>query len=253
MKKRILVILTIGVLSLFTACKSEEAPTPNPDGTTKQEDTQKPDDTQKSDDANKSEDTNNTEDYKIDTEASKAIREVLLGEREFISTDEGNEKTTIGDFHYYYGNKVEKIYWGDFLVVDFDGDGNDEVVVEVYEAEDSSMPQMEIFHYEDGVVYGYQVVEKGMREPNTDGRFMVTSDYSNYARLEFDKDKYTYIHYVEKGSELEQYYLSILKEQQKKDRLEYVEDEENIYEEYKDFPEARTHEFTKANIEMYVR
>ena len=236
MKKRILVILTIAVLGIFTACKSEETQGTKEPSVTKEPEvaattsptiapTVAP--TQKPDDSTNPEDTNNTEDYKLDTEASKAIREVLLGEREFVSTDEDNEKTTINDFDYYYGDKVEKTYWGDFLVVDFDGDGNQEVVVEVYEAEDSSMPQMEILHYEDGVVYGYQVVEKGMREPNTDGMFMVTSDDSNYARLEFDKDKYTYIN--------------------------YDVDDDKAYEEYKTFPEVRYYEFTKANIEMYVR
>lgn len=259
MKKRVLVLLTIGVLSIFTACKSEETQDTKEPGTTKEPEiettvtpTQKPEVTTKPDDTQAEvEDAGKPADLKPDTEASKAIREVLLGEREFISTDEDNEKTTISDFDYYYGDKVEKTYWGDFLVVDFDGDGNLEAVVEVHEVEDSPMPQMEILHYEDGVVYGYQVVAKGMREPNTDGMFMVTSDYSNYARLEFDKDKCTYIHYVEKGSEIEQFYLSLSEEQQKDYRLEYVEDK--MYEEYYSFSEVRYYEFTKANIEMYVR
>ena len=91
--------------------------------------------------------------------------------RELLSDDSDSD---------YAGRAVEQ-----FAVVDMDGNGVPEVVIEL-----SRDGERIVFHYKDGKIYGFGFSYRGMNESKKDGTFTGSSgaDSSSIDRLEFLDD-----------------------------------------------------------------
>jgi hypothetical protein len=95
-------------------------------------------------------------------------RAVLQNEANFICAEDGSE-TTLEDF-LKRDSAYEGIYQAtQFAVLDLDGDGVPEVVVEL--SLNGYPEEYEILHDIGGTVYGYNVVYRGMETLKADGTF----------------------------------------------------------------------------------
>lgn len=75
----------------------------------------------------------------------------------------------------------------EFMIVDLDGNGVDEIVLYCWPE------STQVLHYEDGVVYSYQFVFRGMKRIHKNGVYEGSNGAANtsYHRLvELDKDGY---------------------------------------------------------------
>lgn len=105
---------------------------------------------------------------------------VLNGKKPFISYDIGGQEFYWDEF---WGIRAEQ-----FMIVDMDNDGGKEVVL--YCWPESTW----ILHYEDGSVYGYEFVFRGMKRIRTNGIYEGSSGGGSgiYGRLtELNADGYT--------------------------------------------------------------
>lgn len=119
---------------------------------------------------------------------------VLNSKMPFVSYDEGNQEFYWDEYFWLLGEvnhaRGGDIYWGDpssFTIVDMNNDGKNEFVVAL------SFGIIQVLHYEDGVVYGYQFVYRGMCPIYLNGIYAGGSGYYGcYRRLsELSKDGYT--------------------------------------------------------------
>ncbi|MGN0346353.1 MAG: hypothetical protein ACI4DU_03610 [Lachnospiraceae bacterium] len=113
---------------------------------------------------------------------------VLNSKQPFISTDEGNQKFYWNEYDYCLGNPVERLLADYFMIVDMDGDGANEIVL--YCSPEST----QVLHYEDGEVYSYQFVFRGMKRIHTNGIYEGAdgaSSTSYYRLIELNNDGYT--------------------------------------------------------------
>ena len=122
-------------------------------------------------------------------QALEAYKAVLLNNAEFFSIDNGRD-LTLDDF--LTGKEPYEVTFGTsrFTVLDMDGDGVPEVVLELTV---NGNPQFyEILHYTDGAVYGYLVVYRGLEALKTDGTFYYSSGAADggYAKMKFLPDAY---------------------------------------------------------------
>lgn len=105
---------------------------------------------------------------------------VLNGKKPFISYDIGGQE--------FYWDEFWEIRADQFMIVDMDNDGGKEVVL--YCWPESTW----ILHYEDGSVYGYKFVFRGMNDIRTNGIYQGSSGGGSgiYGRLtELNADGYT--------------------------------------------------------------
>lgn len=105
---------------------------------------------------------------------------VLNGKKPFISYDIGGQE--------FYWDEFWGISADQFMIVDMDNDGGKEVVL--YCWPESTW----ILHYEDGSVYGYKFIFRGMKSICTNGIYQGSSGASSgiYGRLtELNADGYT--------------------------------------------------------------
>lgn len=112
---------------------------------------------------------------------------VLNSKQPFISTDEGNQEFYWNEYNWRLGNLVERRKADYFMIVDMNGDGANEIVLYC------SPESVQVLHYEDGAVYSYQFVYRGMKNIRTnaiyEGSNGATSIY--YHRLtELNKEGY---------------------------------------------------------------
>ncbi len=117
-------------------------------------------------------------------------RQVLQNEAEFFCTDTGK---SIGLQDFLTNGEI---YETDFTitrfsVLDMDGDGKAEVVLELSVGNE---PQFfEVLHETEGTVFGYLMVYRGLEELKADGTFGYSNGAADYGwgRLRFDADAYT--------------------------------------------------------------
>lgn len=112
---------------------------------------------------------------------------VLNSKQPFISTDEGNQEFYWDEYHWCLGEPVGRHQADYFMIVDMNDDGANEIVL--YCSPEST----QVLHYEDGDVYSYQFVFRGMKRIHTNGIYEgsngATTTY--YHRLtELNKDGY---------------------------------------------------------------
>lgn len=82
---------------------------------------------------------------------------VLNSKHPFISTDEGNQEFYWNEYNWCLGNPVGRHQADYFMTIDMNGDGANEIVL--YCSPEST----QVLHYEDGAVYSYQFVFRGMK------------------------------------------------------------------------------------------
>lgn len=123
---------------------------------------------------------------------------VLNSKMPFVSYNEGKQEFYWDEYHWILGEPVhflgipeKNIYWGDprsFTIVDMNNDGKNEIVIYL------EFGIEQILYYEDGVVYGYQFVERGMSPIYSNGIYegFISAEHCDYHRLtELNKDGFT--------------------------------------------------------------
>lgn len=110
---------------------------------------------------------------------------VLNSRQPFVSTDEGCQAFFWDEYHFVLGEVRGRRQADDFMIVDMDGDGAEEIVLYC------SPESVQILHYEDGVVYGYQFVFRGMVRIRENGIYEGSdgaAGTSYYRLTEFHKE-----------------------------------------------------------------
>ena len=113
---------------------------------------------------------------------------VLNSKQPFISTDEGNQEFYWNEYYWCLGNPVGRHQADYFMIIDMNGDGANEIVL--YCSPEST----QVLHYEDGAVYSYQFVFRGMKRIHTNGIYEGSdgaASTSYYCLTELNKDGYT--------------------------------------------------------------
>lgn len=113
---------------------------------------------------------------------------VLNSRQPFVSTDEGHQEFYWDEYFWQLGEPVGQHEANRFMIADMNGDGANEIILEC-------MPEsVMLLHYEDGTVYSYQFVFRGMKRIHNNGIYEGSNGAANtvYLRLtELDKDGYT--------------------------------------------------------------
>ncbi|MDR1616544.1 MAG: hypothetical protein LBR98_05980 [Syntrophomonadaceae bacterium] len=144
-----------------------------------------------------------------DSQAKRAYWSAVKSYIEFFSTEENSYKyLNEFDYQYDYGYDYDYDYrsvhtkggyrdqpWEvfQFAVVDLDGDGHPEILLEL-------LYEVEVLHYKnDGTVYGYCLPMGSMKNLKTDGTFYFLGDTADksviagYGQLIFSEEKYELI------------------------------------------------------------
>lgn len=113
---------------------------------------------------------------------------VLNSRQSFVSTDEGYQEFYWDEYYWRLGSPAEQHQATRFMVVDMNGDGANEIVLEC-------LPEsVMLLHYEDGTVYSYQFVYRGMKRIHNNGIYEGSNGAAStyYFRITaLDKDGYT--------------------------------------------------------------
>lgn len=113
---------------------------------------------------------------------------VLNGKQPFVSADEGYQEFYWDEYYWRLGMIVGRRRADEFMIVDMDGDGANEIVL--YCSPESA----QVLHYEDGVVYSYQFAFLGMKRIYENGIYESSEGAAStfYYRLtELNKAGYT--------------------------------------------------------------
>ena len=125
-----------------------------------------------------------------DDPALEAYQSVLQNEMEFFSAD-SQKDLYLNDFLANNGVYEVALEATRFTVLDMDGDGVPEVVLELSVG---GVPEFyEVLHDMDGKVYGYLVVYRGLEALKADGTFGFSSGAADngWGRMSFGPDGYT--------------------------------------------------------------
>lgn len=108
---------------------------------------------------------------------------VITGEGKFVNTDDSNKEIYLSELR--REDKDMDFKPSLYHLIDLDLDGYNELMI-------SGSPQsMEIFHFEEGVVYGYEFNYRATADVFTNGTLMNGSGQTwTYYRLDFNKDTY---------------------------------------------------------------
>lgn len=127
----------------------------------------------------------------LDTVSSDArLLSVLENEITFL-TEDGNN---IYLKEFVYGSDGVGEYYAapqEYTFIDFDGDGANELVVDISLAHTFYM----IFYENNDIVYGFLINRRSLQSIKKDGSFVQTgaADVNYYCKLEFDKNTYRVI------------------------------------------------------------
>jgi len=171
------------------------------------------------------EDNNELFDLEQSVEIMNEYRDVLLNNRKFFYTDEG-ENIYLKDlsFDKEYIWNIEQ-----FAIVDMNNDYVSEIVLE---STNGSAAFIIVLHYENETVYGYSFVYRGLKRLKTDGTFETSSGASivDYRKLNFDADKYNYtvlasmdndIFYIDNKLVTEKEIFAFFEKQDKKENVKW--------------------------------
>lgn len=112
---------------------------------------------------------------------------VLNSKKPFVSMNEDGQKFYWNEYNWCLGRPVEQRQADYFMIVDMNGDGANEIVL------GCSPESTQVLHYEDGEVYSYQFVFRGMKRIRSNGIYEGSDGASStfYYRLtELNKDGY---------------------------------------------------------------
>lgn len=173
---------------------------------------------------------------------------VLNSKKPFVSTNEGSQEFYWDEYFWDMGRP----YWNQgswvgrmshFLLVDMDGDGSFELVL------DGFVGTTQLFHYEDGVVYSWQLSYRGMKNIKINGVYNGSSSAGIggwYRITEFHGDSYT----KETLAYLNTNYIDEEKSYYEVEGREVSSDEFYAYaEQLRDLEEAETFDFTEDLLE----
>jgi hypothetical protein len=113
---------------------------------------------------------------------------VLNNKKAFVSMNEDGQKFYLNEYFWYLGNVEPEYHVTHFMIVDMDGDGLEEVVLEC------SPGASQVLHYEDGEVYSYQFGTRAMKRIHINGIYDASGGAASnyYFRLtNLNKDGYT--------------------------------------------------------------
>lgn len=121
------------------------------------------------------------------TDEKTLLIKVLKGEEPFVYTKDGGKEITISQLAYNEENPYEPIQ---YAIVDMDGDGKSEVVVELSSAIDGAY---EVFHVIGEKVYGYETVFRAMSKLYEGGYCMGANGASSWDiyQMSFSESGYT--------------------------------------------------------------
>ncbi|MCL1927137.1 MAG: hypothetical protein FWF95_08455 [Syntrophorhabdaceae bacterium] len=121
--------------------------------------------------------------------AMKAYKAVLQNKTTFYSTDD-HKHYRLSEFDYWDDSYNHPLEVYRFAVIDMDDDGMPEVVLELTTGFDGAF---EVLHYEDGMVYGFNFVYRGMLGLSRNGMYVGSSgadDNSILKAASIKKDAY---------------------------------------------------------------
>lgn len=113
---------------------------------------------------------------------------VLNSRQSFVSTDEGYQEFYWNEYNWCLGSPVGRHQAERFMIVDMNGDGANEIVLEC------TPESVQVLHYENGKVYSYQFVFRGMKRIRNNGIYEGSNGAAStsYHRLTaLNKDGYT--------------------------------------------------------------
>lgn len=178
--------------------------------------------------------------------ASNPFQDVLLNNATFFSTD-NKQDVFLNDFLTSKALYETVFEVSRFAVLDMDGDQTPEVVLELTV---QGNPQFyEVLHLKDGVVYGYNIVFRGLQMLKADGTFSYSGGAADngYGKLTFQPDSYetTVLGYMESSQNDDGMTISY-----------YIDNQpvtEEAYDAFSKEQDAKEdvvwHEFSQANIE----
>ena len=112
---------------------------------------------------------------------------VLNSKKPFISANEGCQEFYWNEYYWRDGSLSASFTICDFMLVDMDGDNEDEMILTGY------MPETtQVLDYQEGKVYSYQFPYRGMKGILTNGVYNTSSasDIGGFYRIHFDKGTY---------------------------------------------------------------
>ena len=115
---------------------------------------------------------------------------VLNNKKQFICNNVGGQKFYLNEYSWNMSNVTSDYQVVRFMVVDMDGDGAVEVILEA-----APMGYMQILHYEDGEVYSYPTYVRAMKQIRTNGIYNASdgATSSDWLRItEWNKADYRY-------------------------------------------------------------
>ncbi len=116
-----------------------------------------------------------------------AYWKVLNSKQAFISVDEGYQEFYWDEYYWCLGEIRGGRKADCFMIVDMDGDGASEVILEC------SPESTQILHYENGIVYSFQFVYRGMKRIHNNGVYEESGGAANtsyYRLLELNSNGY---------------------------------------------------------------
>lgn len=112
---------------------------------------------------------------------------VLNSKKPFVSADEGCQEFYWDEYYWHQGELKLSFTISGFMLVDMDGDDEEELVLTGY------MPETtQIFDYQEGKVYSYQFAYRGVKGILPNGIYNGSSGYDigGFYRMYFDKGIY---------------------------------------------------------------
>ena len=112
---------------------------------------------------------------------------VINNKKPFISADEGCQEFYWDEYYWHQGELELSFTISGFMLVDMDGDDEEELVLTGY------MPETtQVLDYQEGKVYSYQFAYRGMKRILPNGVYDGSSGYdiNGFYRIYFDKGTY---------------------------------------------------------------
>ena len=116
-----------------------------------------------------------------------AFYQVLNSEKPFISANEDCREFYWNEYHWHDGTWTTSFTIYDFMLVDMDGDQEEEMILT------GAMPETtQVLDYQEGEVYSYQFPYRGMKGILVNGVYNTSSaaDIGGFYRIHFDKGTY---------------------------------------------------------------
>lgn len=134
-----------------------------------------------------------TESEKSLEDLPEKIQEVIAGKRRFIDATDGKKYTLKSYRMLNLNDEKVKVHWGSYIVADIDSDGQNELIVEVVDANNVNGPdvQRRVFDQQDNKVYCYTYPYRAILRVYKDGVIEGSSGAADndFYKVDFNKRK----------------------------------------------------------------